>query len=82
MHVRSYVSGTEGAVPSSRRPQTIDPCAPEETISNQGGLRATVFQGETVHCPGHRIQDTDKENHWSADERMSGDIAGVWLLPD
>ena len=32
----------------------LDLCAPEETRSNQGGFLTIVFQGEAVHCQGHR----------------------------
>ena len=75
MHVKATVSGIEDAAhPDCRWPQVIDFCAPEETMSSRGGIRATVFQGETVHCPGHRTQDTDEENHRSADERMVGKL--------
>ena len=38
--------------------EQLDLCAPEETISNQGGISAIVFQGETSPS-----KDTDKENH-------------------
>ena len=48
---KAIVSGTAGtARPDCRRPQAIDLCIPEETISNQGGIQAIVFQGETVFC--------------------------------
>ena len=64
----AIVSGAEGmAHPDSRRPGAIDLWAPEETISNQGGIGAIVFQGEQSTA-----QDTDKKNHQSADERMLG----------
>ena len=54
---KAIVSGTAGtAHPDSRRPQVIDLCAPEETRSNQGGIPATVFQGEIVRHPRHRTQ--------------------------
>ena len=80
---KAIVSGTAGtARPDCRRPQAIDLCIPEETISNQGDIWATVLQGETPatqdtdkeNRPGHRTQDTYKENHWSADERMLGKL--------
>ena len=44
------------AHPDAKGPQVIDLCAPEKTISNQGGIQAIVFQGETVYRPGHRTQ--------------------------
>ena len=53
----------------SRRSQTIDLCAPEETLRNQGGIWSIVLQGETVH-----LQDMDKENDLSVDERMLGKL--------
>ena len=52
---KAIVPGTVSkAHPDSRRPQVIDLCAPEETRSSQGGIPATVFQGQTVHRQGHR----------------------------
>ena len=39
MHVQSYCFRTEGtAHPDPGRTQAIDLCAPEETVSNQGGI--------------------------------------------
>ena len=52
---KAIVSGTAGtAHPDSRRPPVIELCAPEDTISNQGGIWAIVFQGETEGHSGYR----------------------------
>ena len=57
------------AQPDFRRPHAVALCAPEETISNQGGIQA-LSSGETQSA----AQDTDKENDQSADERMLGKL--------
>ena len=49
------VSETEDAAPLTPGDhKRFDLCAPEETLSNGGGVPATVFQEGTVRHPGHR----------------------------
>ena len=48
MHVNNYCfRNCGGSTPGLQETQEINLCAPEETISHQGGIRAIVFQGET-----------------------------------
>ena len=66
--------------PDSRRPQAIDLCDPEETLCNQGGIGAVVFQGGTV--PLSESRNSDKENrrgHKTQIKKMTSQwMKGCW----